>query len=131
MITIPDLISRLIQKNGGDAARAARQLGCSPATLSRYRSGDGRPRPHIADRLRALVEGAGDLLEIAQNEPDDLRLKHLEEAISETLNALREEFHRNASVSKRQDVLDLVSVLFFAHVTSIDGGGLGIGKHLV
>ena len=42
----------------------------------------------------------------------------------------REEFHRTASVSTRQEVLDLVAALFFAHVTSIDDGERGIGEHL-
>ncbi|MEJ0020752.1 MAG: N-6 DNA methylase [Acetobacteraceae bacterium] len=130
MSTIPQLVGRLIEMNGGNAALAAEQLGSSSASLSRYRSGEARPRKPVEDRLRALVEGAGDLVEQAKQGKEESRLLQLENAISGTLNALREEFHRTATLSKRQDVLDLVAALFFAHVTSIDAGGPGVGTHL-
>jgi len=130
MHTIPQMISRLVEMNGGNAALAAQQLGSSAGSLSRYRSGEARPRKLIEDRLRALVETGGDLVQQAQRGQDENRLLQLENAIAGTLNALREEFHRTATVSKRQDVLDLVAALFFAHVTSIDAGGPGLGSHV-
>ena len=130
MNTIPQLVGRLVAMNGGNAALAAQQLGSSAASLSRYRTGEVRPRRPIEDRLRALVEGGGDLIQQAQQGKEESRLLQLENAIAGTLNALREEFHRTATVSKRQDVLDLVAVLFFAHVTSIDAGGPGLGSYL-
>ncbi|MGH7785187.1 MAG: hypothetical protein ACREO5_15280, partial [Candidatus Binatia bacterium] len=76
------------------------------------------------------MDGSGDLVAIAELGAKDSRLERLEEAISGTIHELREEFHRTASVSTRQEVLDLVAALFFAHVTSIDSGGRGIGDHL-
>lgn len=130
MDTIPQMINRLIEMHGGNAALAAQQLGSSTASLSRYRSGEGRPRRPIEDRLRALVVGGGDLVEKAQRGREENRLLQLEAAIAGTLNALREEFHRTATVSKRQDVLDFVAALFFAHVTSVDSGGQGLGRHV-
>ncbi len=130
MTPIPELVSRLVEKHGGNAALAAERLGSSAASLSRYRTGDARPRKAVEDRLRSLVEGTGDLIELAATSKDEARLRQLEDAIAGTLNALREEFHRTASVSKRQEVLDLVAVLVFAHVTSIDAGGQGLGTHL-
>lgn len=128
--SIPDLISRLIAVNGGNAQQAAARLGTSAASLSRWRSGNARPRKHLEDRLRAIVDGSGDLVALAERTHEDARLVRLEEAISGTIHALREEFHRTASVSTRQEVLDLVAALFFAHVTSIDSGARGIGDHL-
>ncbi|MCL4710088.1 MAG: N-6 DNA methylase [Pseudorhodoplanes sp.] len=77
-----------------------------------------------------MVEGSGDLVAMAERPDKDSRLERLEAAISGTIHALREEFHRTASVSTRQEVLDTVAALFFAHVTSIDSGGRGIGQHL-
>jgi len=127
---IPDLITRLIAMNGGNAEQAAEGLGTSTASLSRWRSGNARPRKQQEARLRALVEGPGDLFAMAERPNVDARLERLEEAISGTIHALREEFHRTASVSTRQEVLDLVASLFFAHVTSIDSGSRGIGEHL-
>lgn len=123
------MVSHLIELNGGSAALAARQLGSSIASLSRYLSGETKPRRLVEERLRALVSGPADLLE-PLNAPEPGRLDQLEHAIAETLNALREEFHRSATTSKRQDVLDLVAVLVFAHVTSVDAGGPGISTYL-
>jgi type I restriction-modification system DNA methylase subunit len=57
-------------------------------------------------------------------------VERLEKAISGTINGLREEFHRTASISTRQEILDLVAALVFSHVTSIDNGGAGIAKTL-
>lgn len=109
MNTIPHMVARLVEMNGGNAALAAQQLGSSTASLSRYRAGEARPRKPIEDRLRALVEGGGDLVERAQQGGEENRLLQLENAIASTLDALREEFHRSATVSKRQDVLDLAA----------------------
>lgn len=132
MSTIPNLVERLIAMNGGNAVLAAEQLGSSVASLSRYRAGDTKPRRIVEERLRHIVAGAGgDLVSLSLLQHDDQRLSVLENAIAGTLNALREEFHRTASVSNRQDVLDLVAALVFAHVTSIDKGRQGLGAHLL
>jgi len=128
--SIPDLIARLVAMSDGNTQQAATRLGTTAASLSRWKSGNARPRPQQLDRLRALVDGAGDLVVMAEKPKHDTRLERLEEAVSGTINALREEFHRTASVSSRQEVLDLVAALFFAHVTSIDSGARGIGEHL-
>lgn len=82
--------------------------------------------------MRHIVDGAdGGLVDPAQLHLHDQRLSILENAIAGTLNALREEFHKTSSVSNRQDVLDLVAALVFAHVTSIDTGQQGLGTHLI
>jgi type I restriction-modification system DNA methylase subunit len=129
-VSIPELVTRLIAKNDGNAEKAAQQLGTSVASLSRWKSGHSRPRRQLEERLCAISDGPGDLVAIAERGESDIRLERLEQAISTTLHALREEFHRTASVSTRQEVLDLVAVLFLAHVTSIDSGGRGIGEYL-
>jgi len=126
--SISDLITRLIEMSGGNVAQAAASIGTSPASLSRWRSGDAQPRKQQEARLRTLVDNPEDLFSAADNGNGDTRLGRLEEAISGTIHALREEFHRTASVSSRQEVLDLVAMLFFVHVTSIDNGGRGIGE---
>jgi len=128
--SIPDLIARLITENGGNAQQAATCIGTSIASLSRWRSGKARPRKQQEERLRALVDSPPDLVAMAERPNVDVRLLRLEEAISGTIHALREEFHRTASVSSRQEVLDLVAALFFVHVISIDTGGRGIGDSL-
>ncbi len=129
-ISIPDLVDRLIAMNGDNTKQAAVQAGTSPASLSRWRSGHSRPRKQLEDRLRAIVTGTGDLFSLAADPKDGSRLEQLEDAIAGTLHALREEFHCTAPISTRQEILDLVAALVFAHVTSIDTGGRGIGGHL-
>ncbi len=128
--SIPDLIARLVSMSDGNTQQAATRLGTTVASLSRWKTGNARPRAQQLERLRALVDGAGDLVVMAEKPKHDARLERLEEAVSGTIHALREEFHRTASVSSRQEVLDLVAALFFAHVTSIDSGSRGIGEHL-
>ncbi len=127
---IPELVKRLITMSGGNAQQAAERLGTSVASLSRWRTGSSRPRAPQEQRLRSLVESSDDLFSVAEQGSPNTRLERLEEGIAGTINALREEFHRTASVSSRQEVLDLVSALFFAHVTSIDNGAHGIGEGL-
>jgi hypothetical protein len=127
---IPELINQLISMSGGNAQQAAERLGTSAASLSRWRSGNARPRAQQEQRLRALVDSAGDLVGMAERPSKNRRLERLEEGIAGTIHALREEFHRTAPVSSRQEVLDLVAALFFAHVTSIDSGARGIGVAL-
>lgn len=128
--SIPELVTRLIVMSDGSADKAAKRLGTSPASLSRWKSGLTRPRKQLRERLSALVDGSADLVEIAERDMSNHRLERLEEAISGTIRSLREEFHRSASVTRRQDALDLVAAFLFAHVVTIDSGGLGIGLHL-
>jgi hypothetical protein len=126
--SISDLITRLVEMNGGNVLEAARSIGTSAASLSRWRSGIARPRKQQEERLRGLVDNLPDLVTMAEKPNGDCRLERLEEAISGTIHALREEFHRTATISSRQEVLDLVAALFFVHVTSIDSGGRGLGE---
>jgi len=77
-----------------------------------------------------MVLDLDDLVTRAEAFDQEPRHNKLEVAITSTLHALREEFHSAGTRSNRQDVLDLISVLLFAHVTSIDTGGRGLGKHL-
>ena len=130
LTSIPDLVTRLIEINGGDAAAAAEQIGTSAASLSRWRNGNAQPRERLENRLRAIVDGPGILIAPTKHSAENDRLERLENTISATIHALREEFHRTAPISARQEVLDFVSVLFFAHVISMDSGTAGMGEHL-
>src|SRR5665213_387506 len=121
-IQIPELVSLFIGMNDGNVEQAAKKLGVSSSNLSRWKSGQSRPRPQLESRLRSIVEGTGDLVVIANTSIEEAHVRRLEEGIAGTIHELREEFHRTASISTRQEVLDLVAALFFSHVTSIDRG---------
>lgn len=127
-LSIPDLVKRLIALCDGNTEEAARRLGTSSASLSRWQSGRARPRRHLEERLRVLSSDS--VGPFSTSLGPATRVEQLEEAIANTLHALREEFHRTSSLSTRQETLDLVAALFFAHVTSIDTSGFGIGTHL-
>lgn len=128
--TLTTLLNHLIEMNGGNTIITSEQLGTTPASLSRWRSGISRPRKQVENRIRSLVVGDRESAPLFETEKPVDRLAMVELAISNLLEALREEFHRSATLSSRQDVLDLVTVLFFAHVTSIEQGQGGIGRHL-
>lgn len=107
----------------------AKQLGTTTASLSRWRSGISQPRKDIDARARFLAKSEFERSPLFVKEHSDSFTK-VEAAISKLLEGLREEFHKSSSLSNRQDVLDLVAVLLFAHVSSIDDGGRGLGCHL-
>ena len=107
----------------------AKQLGTTTASLSRWRSGISRPRKEIEARARFLAKSEFERSPLFVKEQSEDFTK-VEAAISRLLEGLREEFHKSSSLSNRQDVLDLVAVLLFAHVSSIDNGGRGLGGHL-
>ncbi len=104
-------------------------LGPDHRSLS-WRSGNSRPKKQIERRIHSLIAGDREVAPLFVTEKAIDKLAQVELAISGLLEALREEFHRTATLSSRQDVLDLVTVLFFAHVTSIEQGQRGIGRHL-
>src|SRR5690348_6250088 len=91
MEAIPTLVTKLLETHGGNAEKAANALGTSPASLSRWRSGQSRPGKNFESRLRAMVENSDDLFSTGQRSANNARLERLESAISGTVHALREE----------------------------------------
>src|SRR5271168_1705151 len=124
------LISSMLVAAGAGADQAATTLVTSAGRRSRRQTGYTQPKNRLEDRPWAMADGPAGPIAKADGFHQDTRPERREEAISEMLHALREEFHRTASVCTRQEVLDLVAALFFAHVASIDHGGRGIGEHL-
>lgn len=127
---LPLLIDRLLEMNDGSSIIVAKQLGTTPASLSRWRSGVARPRKQVEARVRALAGTEEESTPLFAVEQPAEKLRDVEVAISNLLEALREEFHRSSTMSSRQEVLDLVTILLFAHVSSVDRHGRGIGRHL-
>src|SRR6267378_1705729 len=125
-----ELINHTKVANRASAEQAATEVEASVANPSRWRARDPKPGKRLENRIRPLADDRSSSVAIAGSSREKSRLECLEGAISGTLHALREEFHRTASVSTRQEVLDLAAALFFVHVTSIDDQGTGIGQHL-
>lgn len=127
---VPVLIARLLEMNDGSCAAVARLLATTEASLSRWRSGVARPRLSVVARMEALTASDESKAPLFATEQPSNGLARVELAIAGLLSALREEFHKGSSLSSQQEVLDLVAVLLFAHIASLNTGGLGIGRHL-
>ena len=101
----------------------AQKLGVSVKTLKRWEAKQSAPRPLQEGILRDLYEQANMSLSI--DELNDVRIR-LQERIDQTLSELREVLHRRAQFSSRNEGLEEMSKLFFAHITSVIDGENGI-----
>lgn len=106
----------------------------SVATLSRWRSGQSRPRPRHERRLMTLTADTAvtyhkvDLGPIADG--IESSLQGIEAHVIEALSSIRELFHSHSHFSSQHDCLDFIASLFFAHVSSLERGGPGISSEL-
>lgn len=95
------------------------RLGVSVNTLYRWMRSESTPRPTQESRLRKLYK--------------DIKLDNasLNKAVDNCLNQLREVFHKTSRFSSRNEALEEISKLFFAHITSIMSNGPGITKEII
>jgi transcriptional regulator with XRE-family HTH domain len=131
---IRDLVRKLISVDSAGHTGLAAKLNVSESTVSRWKSGATSPRPSIAGKLRTL---ANKTLRHGVGEPvanydwlDPQREDNLQTKIHATLTAIRESLHRSGRLSSRNEALDEVSKLLFAHVISITHTGKGISPAL-
>lgn len=95
------------------------RLGVSVNTLYRWMRNESIPRPTQESRLRKLYKDI-------KNDNASLN-----KAVDNCLNQLREVFHKTSRFSSRNEALEEISKLFFAHVTSIMSNGSGITKDII
>lgn len=111
----------------------ARELGVSKSSLGRWYAGLSRPRPEFEGRLRVVAERAHHLYGSQSSLfewPDGSRDERLRRAVAATCRKLREAFHRRGRLSSRQEALDELAKLLFAHVMSATHAGPGIGRYI-
>lgn len=128
---VSEVVVKLLRSEDSGITGLAARLGVNPATVSRWKSGEARPRPELEGRLRALA--AKRLARTRR--PDDQSAAlfaglpstdSLDRAFGEALHTVREALHRNGRLSSRHEALDELAKLVFAHFASVEGGGAGI-----
>lgn len=129
-----ELVELASQKLSGGRESLAKELGVSESTVARWYSGASRPRPELEGQLRAVAEQASLPYGGSQSSlfewPDSSCEERLRRAVTLTCKDLRETFHRRGTLSSRQEALDELGKLLFAHVMSSTHGGQGIGRYL-
>ena len=114
---VSDLTKTLIEVMR--AEDVACRLGVSVNTLYRWMRNESNPRPKQEALLRKLY--------------GDIKLENdsLNKAVDDCLNQLREVFHKTSRFSSRNEALEEISKLFFAHITSIMSGNTGITREII
>src|SRR5579872_4961184 len=97
-------ISPVIAASRDVVGQAAKNLETSAPRGLRRRTAHPRPPERPADHARRGENGPSGLMAAAEGFHQDSQQDRLEDAISEMLHALRDEFHRSASLSTRHEV---------------------------
>lgn len=124
-MTISALVEA-IHRSGISPLALAEALNVSPDSVDRWREGRTTPRPAVEGRLRRFAEGRG-IAESQVTNGSGVSEARLDAALRE----LREALHRRGRLSSRNEALDEVARLIFAHSASQRAGGRGIGEHLL
>ena len=127
---IQSVVTALVQSEPKGVTGLAYRVGVTPNTVSRWVSGNSRPRPEQEGRLRSLAtpstrkspraQGTIDMFPVIESAEGQVR-----EALRTTLQGVRSILHRNGRLSSRHEALDELAKLLLAHVVSIDAGGDG------
>lgn len=125
-----DLIEENLAVFGGSTARLAAELEVSEATVHRWRKGKSRPRPAYEAALRKLLdERRPTPLVVAEarelyHAPSTAEI--IGQSLDKTLAEVREILHRKGSLSSRNEALEEVGVILYAHLFSLRHGGEGL-----
>ena len=122
MDDIPGLVEKVILLSGGGVSEAADTLMVSRETIERWRSGSVRPRPTTEGTLRRLLD------ELEREDQEHQGGIELRKAVHSCLAEIREALHRRGRLSSRNEALDEVATLLFAHAVSTAEGGSGISR---
>src|SRR5436309_9300013 len=132
MRSVRELLQEILSSDLSSQTDIAKELGVSIATVGRWAEGSKQPRPRAEARLRDLHQ------RMVEKSPraEELRLpwsptgRGVQIALESLLRELREILHRRGRLSARNEALDELSKLLFAHVMSIANGGKGISNSL-
>jgi SAM-dependent methyltransferase/AcrR family transcriptional regulator len=131
-VSIKNIMSELVDKFDLSEERIAAQMGVSASAVYRWAAGKSLPRPSTEGRLRelhSLVCEQGARYRVpSQVELHLIGDTEVRTRLDRLLRNLREAFHRRSRLSGRNDALDEVTRLLFAHVTSLANTGRGISN---
>lgn len=132
MEPIESILQEILRDYEPNQEWLAKELGVSPSTVSRWVKGHNKPRPVAEGRLREIYSK---LRTSPQNteEPTVRWIPIANEAtirnaVDATLRDLREVLHRRGRLSSRNEALDELCKLLFAHIMSVTEGNDGITR---
>jgi type I restriction-modification system DNA methylase subunit len=129
MSEIASLTEAFVRLSGSPEG-AAERLGVSAATIARWRTGRTKPHPEQERKLRRLVEIVDEKQRTLPLTPpayhDDNLEKQIENVIRSILDEFRETLHRYGRFSHRNDSLDFLAKVLFAHFTDKGEGNAGL-----
>ena len=124
-----ELVTEILGKTDVGPRDLAARLGVTQATVLRWLDGLARPRPAMEGKLRALSVELDSNSSVSS--PAFRKDKDLRPALDRLLADLRNALHRRGRISSRNEGLEEISKLIFAHVMSLCEGKVGITSAVV
>jgi len=118
MPTVQEAVQALLDLPDYTPTRLAAEVGASPASVTRWAGGNATPRPAVEGRIRALLARRAPQEASLLSMGHDPEVVNARAAIDSALGALREALHRRGRLASRNEALDEISRLLFAHVMS-------------
>ncbi len=129
---VTSILQAILESDKYDQESLARLLGVSPSAVSRWISGSSKPRPIAEGKLREIYASLAYEPQLVREPvldwPAITHEPEVRSAINMTLRELREILHRRGRLSSRNEALDEISKLLFAHIMSIADGSDGINS---
>lgn len=130
MKSIVTILREILDYQNQSQSALANELNVSPATISRWLSGESAPRPSVEGQLREMHRSITPQENLDKSLAESqatysLRLfedeQSLRNSLNETLSDLREALHRRGRLSSRNAALDELSKLLFSHIMTPGG----------
>jgi type I restriction-modification system DNA methylase subunit len=134
MESIQQVLKAVLDAHAGDIQLLAVQLKASPISVQRWVSGESKPRPAYEAKLRRFYSELSSKPQAVGETPAAYRVTPhhpmITEAVDHTLRSIREILHKRGHFSSRNQALDELSKLLFAHVLGMRTGKGGISKQV-
>ena len=136
MESIGSVLEALLDSDAYNREALAARLGVTTVTVSRWERRESKPRPALEGELRELHAKLQATFRERAAQPFQWALTDTRglatQAVDATLRELREILHRRGRISSRQEALDEISKLLFAHLLfAVRSRGLGISRTTV
>ena len=132
MKSIQEMISELTTLYHYSIESLGSEMGVSTSTINRWINKKSKPRPTIECELRGIYKRSTSSAVLAREPAIQWPLFRQEvdirEAMDATLRELREILHRRGRMSSRNEAIEELSKLLFAHVMAIGKGNGGISQ---
>lgn len=131
MISI--IVSEILTSTGKSQTALAAELGVSEQTVRRWLEGRSLPKPEMEGKLREIHQGFHRGLKKVSSLSIDMLNgtgghELLRISVDSALQAIREAFYRHSKLSSRNEVLDEISKIIYAHMKLEYDCGEGISR---